>query len=690
MYSMRGLPVNFNFVLAGLAVASLLAMPGNALAGPVEDEAAIEAAIPVPEPVNLPPPTVADFSTVAPRAESTAEAAKPATPVPESASPAPPEHADGNDTPSAASMPKDIESLDVKLLTGKDLVKAPISSGVEAADLPVAEKLRDLLANQLGKLIGRENERAAIEAFYRDRGFAPLWTTKGSLNQRASSAIAHLHGVATDGLNPTDYPIPDFTTASDPGARAEADIALTDSVLTFVRHARTGRVHFTRVSGAILYQLQYPDPADVLSRVAAADDVGKTLDSYHPQQPGYKALKAKLAEAGTRIGESEETIVRVPEGPMLRPGMEDTRVPILRKRLKMTSDPDSLRYDEEVVEAVQSFQREAGLSPDGLVGPNTLTHLNGGKAKTRSDVVDTIIANMERWRWLPRDLGTAYAMLNIPDYTLKVVDHGKTVWSTRVVVGKPGRMATPLFSETIKYITINPTWNVPPSIIKNEYLPALEQDPDALDRIGLKVVQNRNGTIRVYQPPGAGNALGRIRFNFPNKFLVYQHDTPDKHLFARAKRAYSHGCMRVQDPDRYAEVLLSLTQPTDGYTIDRIRRMYGTGERNINLDHPMPVHLTYQTAFVDDTGRLQLRDDVYGRDAQILALLKGSERQVADVPIVRRNSSTKPVVARLPQRQQYGGFGNFFQPRDRRVRVGDAQPGGYNDRGPGLFDFFFR
>ena len=160
--------------------------------------------------------------------------------------------------------------------------------------------------------------------------------------------------------------------------------------------------------------------------------------------------------------------------------MEDSRVPVLRTRLNMTGDADSLRYDDNVAEAVKSFQRQAGLSPDGLLGPNTLARLNG-KAGARSDVVDTITANMERWRWLPRDLGTTHVMLNIPDYTLKVVDHGNTVWSTRVVVGKPGRMATPLLSDTIKFITVNPTWNVPPSIIRNEYLPALAQDPDALE-----------------------------------------------------------------------------------------------------------------------------------------------------------------------------------------------------------------
>ena len=167
---------------------------------------------------------------------------------------------------------------------------------------------------------------------------------------------------------------------------------------------------------------------------------------------------------------------------------------------------------------------------------------------------------------MPHDLGATYVMVNIPDYTLKVVKDGKTVWQTKIVVGKPGEHATPLLTETMKFITVNPTWNVPPSIIRNEYLPALARDPGALSRIGLQVGRNKDGSIRIFQPPGERNALGRIRFNFPNRFLVYQHDTPDKHLFAHAERAYSHGCMRVQNPDEYAEVLLGVSQPEDNYT----------------------------------------------------------------------------------------------------------------------------
>ena len=272
--------------------------------------------------------------------------------------------------------------------------------------------------------------------------------------------------------------------------------------------------------------------------------------------------------------------------------------------------------------------------------------------KSKARMVDTIIANMERWRWLPRDFGGTYVMVNIPDYTLKVVNLGKMVWSTRIVVGKPGKYATPLLAETMKYITFNPTWNVPPSIIRNEYLPALERDPGALARVGLKIGRNDDGSIRIYQPPGERNALGRIRFNFPNQFLVYQHDTPNKNLFEKTTRAYSHGCMRVENPDQYAEVLLSLSQPEDGYSLKRIRLLYGGDERSINLKETIPVYITYQTAFMDNVGQLQVRPDIYSLDNEMTTLLH-ADSEVADIPIHRDyGSNTKPVLARIPSRHR--------------------------------------
>jgi murein L,D-transpeptidase YcbB/YkuD len=253
--------------------------------------------------------------------------------------------------------------------------------------------------------------------------------------------------------------------------------------------------------------------------------------------------------------------------------------------------------------------------------------------------IETVIANMERWRWYPRDLGDVHVVVNQPDFTLKVMSRGSQVWTTRIVIGKPS-MPTPLLSETMKSITVNPTWHVPQSIVHNEYLPALAQDPTVLDRMGLRVSYN-DGEVQITQPPGDGNALGRIRFNFPNRFSVYQHDTPDKHLFGEDVRAFSHGCMRVQDPAKYAEVLLNIAHPNERWTAEKIKSLFGTVERDIQLQSTQIwVHLTYQTAFVDNSGKLQLRRDVYNLDSRTLAGIKGGRGNVDFAPERRQEQVT--------------------------------------------------
>jgi murein L,D-transpeptidase YcbB/YkuD len=448
---------------------------------------------------------------------------------------------------------------------------------------------------------------------------------------------------------------------------AEVELKLTASALTFARHAQIGRIHFTRVGSDIQYDLVAPDPAEVLAKLADGTNTGNVLDGFNPPQQEFKVLKAKLAElrkgpvASEPKAEAkpEQPRVHVPEGKLLRPGMKDSRVVVLRKRLDIAGDKDNPLYDDAVRDAVKTFQTESDIGVDGNLGPNTVRALNGEQKEVRrapGDPIDTIIVNMERWRWLPRNIGNPHVIVNVPDFTLSLYNDGKVYWKTKIVAGKPG-LATPMVSAEMKFITVNLTWNVPPSIIEKEYLPALEQDPQALDRIGLKLTQDADGTIHISQPPGAGNALGRIRFNFPNKFLVYQHDTPDKHLFAKEKRAFSHGCMRVQNPLTYGEKVLSLVMPKEHYTEARLESMFGGSEININFPKFIPVHLTYQTAFVDDAGKLQLRDDVYGRDAKMFAILKSNERKVADSAVERaKDTSSKPV--RMPV-GMYGSGGSY-------------------------------
>ena len=614
----------------------------------------IDAGVPVPDTTLPPPPTTKDVG---------------ASDKPNIATP-PQAAAEPKVEPKAEPAPAPVE----KAAAPEPAKPAVVASGVN--DQSVSDKLRDIVSGkQFDRVAPRKADRAGIEAFYKAHNYAPIWSHDGVASARAKSAIDYLAHADQVGLNAEDYPTPVFKSDMSADQLAEAELKLTQAALTFARHAQTGRVSWTRVSSDISFKEEAPDPAQVLSKLSDGDDAAKVLDAYNPPQPEFKALREKLAEL--RSGGSDEKKievkpaapqVRVPEGKILRPGMKDERVIALRKRLDVAGDKNSPLYDDKVMEAVKAFQLSADLGSDGMLGPNTVRALNGQKVaepKNRSlqNKIDTIVVNMERWRWYPRDLGDLHVIVNIPDFTLTLYDHDKVYWHTRIVAGKPGKTATPLTTAEMKFITVNPTWNVPPSIIENEYLPALQEDPDALERIGLKLEQNPDGTVRIYQPPGAGNALGRIRFNFPNKFLVYQHDTPDKYLFARDKRAYSHGCMRVQNPETYATKLLSLVDPNEHYNEARIEKMYGNSEININFKKPVWVHLTYQTAFVDSDGKLQFRDDLYGRDARMIEIMKGSERRVADIPVEHApNTSSKPVKMPVGMYagSDRGGGGNFF------------------------------
>ena len=510
-------------ILAGTALALILAAPLVGMAKNSSQTAAVPMASPPAE--QAVPESAPATATPANEAPAVSNGA-----VPESASPVEP-----------AAAPDPLASLD-------------------PADRAVAQTIRGLLAARADKLFTGKQERAAVEAFYQNRNFAPLWLDQGAENARAGSVIARLKNADADGLEPGDYRTPNFAGLA-PDALAEAELRLTRAVLTYARHLQAGRFHYTRMSRNIELPQAAPEPADILSNVANTADAGKALDLYSPQNEPYRKLKAALAEVRGK--------------------------------------------------------------PAGAKGE-------------ASKQIDTIVANMERWRWYPRDLGNSHILVNQPDFTLKVMHNGGQVWTTRIVIGKPS-MATPLLSETMKFITVNPTWTVPQSIVRNEYLPALAQDPTVLERMGLRVSYHGDG-VTITQPPGAGNALGRVRFNFNNRFSVFQHDTLDKQYFSHDVRAYSHGCMRVQDPAKYAEVLLNIARPNERWTAERITRMYGGAEQNLQLQPTaIWVHLTYQTAFVDNAGKLQMRRDIYNLDSRTLAAIKSERGNLEPAPVRKRD-----------------------------------------------------
>jgi murein L,D-transpeptidase YcbB/YkuD len=629
----------------------------------------------MPENTTLAPPTASDVaepagtqgigsSTTDPASTATAPAATtPTEAAPAETATIPPAAAPAATPAETTTAPAETTTAPAETTTAAPADAPPVDplASLDPADRPIAEQLRDMLP-KADRTFANRKERQAVEAFYQKRNYAPVWFERGALSARTNAAITRIHASSADGLIPAEYKIPDMAAATSPDAQADAELRLTATLITFTRHLQAGRFPFARMGGEIQMPQEPPEVNAALTKLAGATDAAAAIDEFSPPQPGYRALKAKLATLRGETGD-EAKVVRIPEGPMLRPGMEDARVPLLRQRLHVSGNETNLRYDEALATAVKAYQKSNRMNADGMIGASTVRSLNAVSAPRRGDVIDTIIANMERWRWTPRDLGNAHVSLNIPNYTLRVMHNGKEIWQTRVVVGKPST-ATPQITETMKFITVNPTWNVPPSIIRNEYLPALAQDPTVLARMGLKVTHNRDGSVHIYQPPGEANALGRLRFNFPNRFLVYQHDTPDKNLFAHDKRAYSHGCMRVQDPAKYAEVLLSIALPNAGYTAQRIRSMYGNAEQNINFPTPIPVHITYQTAFVDDAGELQVRPDIYGIDAKTRNLIR-SERGVVEPtpersPAVASNNSSPSKRAR-PKDQQQSRTVGFFE-----------------------------
>jgi murein L,D-transpeptidase YcbB/YkuD len=620
--------LRFDRLLAGTMLALVVAAPGVAAAAPDQ----VESVGPLPPSLNG------------------------RAPVRHEAAPLPPPAAEPKVAP-VANEPRDTNN-------GNFSVKSALDKIFAASDVQISEKLRGIVTSkQFDKRIAGAPERKTVETFYAARNYAPLWIMDGALTARAKATIARLQNAAADGLDAADYPLPDFDSASGPDQLADADVTLTNSVLTFARHLQVGRIAPTRVLAEVDYGSHAPEPAEILRKVADAGDVNAAFDSFNPPHAGFKALKDKLAalraNASAGVVEADN---RIPDGAAIKPGAKDARVPALRERLRIAGKPNDLVYDRKLFDAIKHVQASADIKVTGVIDGKTLAAINGPKP---GDQADRVVANMERWRWLPRDLGKTYVMVNIPDFTLKVVHDHQLVWRTKIVAGKP-QTPTPLLTAAMDNVLLNPSWYVPQSIIQNELLPLYASDPNIFDRMGLEVKRGPDGNINVVQPPGAANALGRIKFNFPNKFQVYLHDTPEKRLFAANKRAFSHGCMRVEDPTKFGEIMLhlSLNDPTPNS--QQLYAQFGKEEKTFKLTDKPSVHLTYQTAFVDDAGKLQLRDDIYGFDARIHAILHSDERRIADVappPDPKRDAATaksnQEILSRVERREAQNPFAFF-------------------------------
>lgn len=444
-----------------------------------------------------------------------------------------------------------------------------------------------------------ERERAEILAAYQANENRPLWIDGKGWSEAGLRLTARLGRAGEDGLRPTDYPLPAYE-ASDKGSLAEADVRLSALAVLYARDARGARLDPRRLSKLLTPTLYLPSATEVLSELTGAVDAGAVLAAYNPPHEGYRRLKAKLAELREHLDDTP--LVRIPAGPALKLGMRDERVPLVRARLGLGPTEEPV-FDRSTSLALATFQKQAGLPANGILSPQTLAAL-GTPATARGE--QDIVAQMERWRWLPADLGQSHIMVNVPEFRVRVVRDGHVVHETRAIVGKP-ESATPIFSHKMDHVIVNPSWYVPPSIMKKEFLPGLAADPNYAAKRGYVVTRTKGGAVSVRQPPGERNALGWIKFMFPNEHAVYLHDTPNRRLFANERRAFSHGCVRVDNPFLLADQVLG-----PEWTQERLKRLIGSGERRINLPQALPIHLVYNTHVVGADGQLTTFEDLYG------------------------------------------------------------------------------
>ena len=511
--------------------------------------------------------------------------------------------------------------------TPQDVAAPAIDPQTAAAVSAALDAL--VAADVKASLIGAGDWRAArlaIRAFYAARGFAPIWFDGRDLNPHGEAALRRLERADEDALDLAAFALPKEPGAgATPERLAEAETTLSAAVVAYAMQASGSRIVPTRISSLVTARPTVADPGAALAMVAAAVDPDAALEGYNPQQKGYRDLRDQLSR--TRAApppapptpSAAPTTARIPDGPSLGLGMHDPRVPLVRARLGVLAEGAAAEiYDLPLAAAVQAFQRANGLPPNGALTPGTAAALSGGvaaPAPTAAAAVSParraamLAANMEMWRWEPRDMGAERIEINIPDYTLRMMEGDDLVHQARVIVGKPDT-PTPVFSNAMKYILVNPIWRVPDSIVRKELAPHLADDPDYLARRGYQVAEI-GGHMFVSQPPGEGNALGHILFMFPNEHAVYLHDTPLRGLFGTARRAYSHGCVRLDQPMRLAELVMGA-----GWSA-RLQAMIGSTERTVMLPHPIPIHLEYFTEFVDATGALQEREDIYGIAARV-------------------------------------------------------------------------
>lgn len=499
----------------------------------------------------------------------------------------------------------------------------------------------DLLANEQRLPLPVQQRREALNEYYVAADNYMLFIG----TERAEGLITRLANAHIDGLDPNNYPasqLADLWAAlpqADQRSQAIIELHMASAFLQYVSDLKVGRVLPARVDPDFFLAERQIDQVDALNGLSQSPDTNAYIDMWQPTAPDYANLRVALSSY--RQLEARGGWPRVAMGETLKPGMTDARIVALRTRIDVTYPPISPTetpdfYDAKLEQRVKKFQKQHGLDVDGAVGPATFAALN----TPVSERLDSILVAMERWRWMPDNLGDQYIFVNIAGFEMRRFNRGVEEERMNVVVGKPFHR-TPVFSDEIEYLEINPYWNVPKSITFNELLPDLQSNPAGLASRGFEAVRGdqvidlrsvdwsaygpNNFPFYIRQRPGDNNALGQVKFMFPNPHSVYLHDSPARSLYSRSVRAFSHGCVRLERPlDLIPQVLTA--GGIGGWDIQRVNQTLATGERTVvSLQKTLPVHITYLTAWVDD-GVPNFRGDIYGHDEKLIAALQGSAR----------------------------------------------------------------
>ena len=534
------------------------------------------------------------------------------------------------------SEPRQLKPLRLLLLI---LLVTALRTEAAPDSVVLREHIEDFVTRAEVQLTCRGLDWESLQRFYRQRAYLPAWRDGGQLRPAAHALIGLVRRSPEHGLSVSDYhlhELMEIRAGQSAAASALVDVLLTDAFLAYARHLHSGRNRPQLTEPAWHIEPDRMDAVALLSRVLGNGGLESTLATLAPAHPQYRKLQALLARYRALAASGGWPLLE--SGSLLRVGDRDLRVATLRQRLWLEGfavhweTADEYRFDPGLKAVLERFQQLRGIEPDGILGPQTLAALNVPVTQR----IQQILLNLERWRWLPRSLGERYIMVNIAGFQLQLVSGGRPHLDMRVIIGKPYR-STPAFVGRLDYLVLNPHWNVPERIMREDLLPQQKANPEFLTEQGYRILAGWGEDAREIDPatidwqqirpeafpyrlrqmPGPQNSLGRIKFMLPNRFDVYLHDTPARHLFERTVRTFSSGCIRVESPVALAEQVLVGVE--GDWSAARVRERIATGETlNVNLAQPIPVYVLYWTAWVDADGRAHFATDIYGRDRRMV------------------------------------------------------------------------